>query len=325
MKRRMLILALSVVLCVMGWRSGVLWTLLQRAGEWAALSALSRSPLPGETVRLETGQGYEEGLLISPPRETESESSSTAPVVDLSMNNGKYTLTEGLAVKNGTSKEIDIAALLEKGFEKPTLSENEPVVLIYHTHGTESYADAGSEYSKDWDKGVIGVGEEMKKEFEAAGLQTLHLTENYIDTGPFKKAYTRSLAGVEAALKKHPSIRIVLDIHRDSIADGDTQYCPLITIDGKEYAQIMLISGTNELGLSHPHWEENFRFALALSKKLQTDYPDLSRPINLNPNRYNTHTTPYALLMEVGSSANTSTQAKRAGGAVAKSIAEMVS
>ncbi len=324
MKRRMLILALSVLLCAAGWQSGVLGSLLQSAGEWAALTALSRSPVIGDTVRLETGQGYEEGLLIAPPEETESDTPSTAPVVDLSINNGKYTLTRNIAIKNGTSKSVDIAALLKKGFDKPAFEKDAPAVLIYHTHTTESYADAGAEYSDQGDKGVIGVGEAMKEVFEKNGLKTIHLTDNYIDTGAFKKAYTRSLAGVEAVLKKYPSIQIVLDIHRDSIVEGDTQYCPLTTIDGEEYAQIMVISGTDALGLSHPHWEKNLRYGLALVARLQQDYPGLSRPLNLNQNRYNTHTTPYALLIEMGGGANTSSQAKRSGRAVAESICKII-
>ena len=324
MKKRMTLLACAVLLLVNGWQSGLLQKLIIFTGQRAALSAVSRSFLPGDTVQLETGQGYEEGLFVAPaPKETTT-TTPNAPVVNLSINNGKYKTVEGLAVKNSTDKTVDVAALLSDGFTKPKLSQDAPTVLIYHTHTTESYADAGGGYSEDYDKGVIGVGEEMKKVFEQQGLKTIHLTDNYIDGGAFKKAYTRSLAGVEAVLKKYPSIKIVLDIHRDSIADGDTEYCPLTTIDGNEYAQIMVISGTDDLGLSHPTWKENFKYALALVKQMQTDYPGLSRPVNLNQNRYNTHTTPYALLVEVGGGANTSEQAKRSGRAVAESICKIV-
>ena len=50
----------------------------------------------------------------------------------------------------------------------------------------------------------------------------------------------------------------------------------------------------------------------------------LCRPINLNANRYNTHTTPYALLVEVGSEQNTTEEALRSGRAVAESIVKTV-
>ncbi len=324
MKKRMLFLCVAVVLCVSGWRSGLLGTVLQQAGRWAALSAVSRSVLPGDTIRLETGQGYEEGLLLAPPKEQSTHTTLDAPVVDLSINNGKNKVVENIAIKNGTSKQIDIAGLLSEKLAKPNFKKDEPAVLIYHTHTTESYADAGKEYSKEGDKGVIGVGKQMKEVFESNGLKTIHLTDNYIDTGAFKKAYTRSLAGVQEVLAKYPSIQIVLDIHRDSITEGDTEYCPLTTLDGQEYAQVMVICGTNEMGLSHPGWKDNLRYGVKLVQQLQKDYPGITRPINLNANRYNTHTTPFALLIEMGGGANTSEQAKRSARAVAESICKIV-
>lgn len=321
MKKRMLLLICVVTVGSLSLQSGALAKALWGVGEWAAMATLSRSFSPGETITLETGQGYEEGLFVTT---TETESGSSAPVVNLSINNGKYAVTENIAVKNGTSYAVDVASLLAEGFSKPTLSSDQPTVLIYHTHTTESYADAGSGYSDDTAKGVVGVGEAMKEVFESRGLKTIHLTDNYIDTGAFKQAYTRSLTGVEAVLKKYPSIQIVLDIHRDSITEGNTEYCPLTILDGEEYAQIMVISGSNELGLSHPTWRQNLKYGLALVAQLQQDYPGISRPLNLNANRYNTHTTPYALLIEVGGGANTSAQAKRSGRAVAESICNIV-
>lgn len=322
MKKRMLLLICIVTVGSLSLQSGALAKALWSVGEWAAMATLSRSLSPEQTITLETGQGYEEGLFVT---NDQVESSNSAPVVNLSINNGKYTVTENIAVKNGTSYAVDVAALLAEGFTKPALAEDAPVVLIYHTHTTESYADALSGYSDDPDKGVVGVGETMKEVFESNGLKTIHLTDNYIDGGAFNQAYTRSLTGVEAVLKKYPSIQIVLDIHRDSITEGDTEYCPLTTLDGEEYAQIMVISGSNELGLSHPKWRENLKYGLSLVARLQQDYPGISRPLNLNANRYNTHTTPYALLIEIGGGANTSAQAKRSARAVAESICNIVS
>ncbi len=324
MKKRMLMLCIAVVLCVSGWRSGLVAAVLQQAGKWAALSAVSRSFLPGETIRLETGQGYEEGLLLAPPKQQSNSAAQNAPVVDLSINNGKYKVVENVAIKNGTSKQIDISGLLSEGFTKPVFKKDAPAVLIYHTHTTESYADAGKGYSSEGDKGVIGVGEQMKAVFESHGLKTIHLTDNYIDSGAFKKAYTRSLSGVQEVLKKYPSIQIVLDVHRDSITEGDTEYCPLTKLDGQEYAQVMVICGTNEMGLTHAGWKDNLKYGLKLVQQLQKDYPGITRPLNLNANRYNTHTTPFALLVEMGGGANTSEQAKRSARAVAESICKIV-
>lgn len=322
MKKRLILLVCGVLLVSVTLQSGNWKQWLVAAGERAAWSALSRSPLPRPSLPA-AAQGYEETLLSAPTLSPTSTDRVTVPVVNLSINSGKYQVTQNVSIKNGTKKSVDVATLLQ-GYTKPSLATDAPTVLIYHTHTTESYSDAGSQYSSDGDKGVLGVGEAMKAVFEAHGLKTLHLTDNFAVGGAFNKAYTRSLAGVEAVLKKYPSIQIVLDVHRDSIMEGDTEYCPLTTLQGKEYAQVMVISGTDTLGLSHPHWRQNLQFGLTLVKQMQQDYPGLSRPLNLNANRYNTHLTPYTLLLEVGGGANTSAQAKNSGRAVAESICKIV-
>lgn len=323
MKRRMIALVCSVLLVSCGLQSGTLPRWLQLAGQRVALGAVSRSFLPERTVSSAKSVTEAEPTAASTPQPTKT-TVSAAPVINLSINNGNYKTTQGVAIKNGTKESVDVAALLQAGFQRPQLSAEAPTVLIYHTHTTESYADAGAEYSNQTELGVVGVGAAMKEVFERHGLKTLHLTEDFTKGGSFNTAYTRSLAGVQAALKKYPSIRIVLDVHRDSIARGDTECCPMTVLRGEEYAQVMVISGTDTLGLSHPDWKDNLKYGVALVKQLQKEYPGITRPLNLNANRYNTHTTPYALLVEVGGSANTVAQAQRSGRAVAESICEIV-
>ena len=181
------------------------------------------------------------------------------------MDSGKYSTVDGLALKNGTSKNVDILSLLSQKFTKPTLDEEQPTVLIYHTHAGENYLDTPDGETS----GVIAVGEAMKEVFEKAGLKTVHLTDDFTKGGSFNTSYTRSLKGVEAALKKYPSIQIVLDVHRDSITSDGTACCPLTTIEGQGYAQVMLICGTDDKGMKHPDWEENLKYALALAKNMQ--------------------------------------------------------
>lgn len=261
----------------------------------------------------EIDEGYDEHFFET------TDTERTAKTVNLAMESGKYKTVDGIALKNGADKTVDIPAMLRAGFSKPTFEKDQPAVLIYHTHVEENYLD-----SEDNQSGVIYVGEEMKSVFEEAGLKTIHLTEDFTRGGSFNTSYTRSLCGAETVLKKYSSIRIVLDIHRDSINDGDGACCPLTTIGGEAYAQVMIICGTDAKGLSHPYWKDNLCYALALAKNIEGTYPSLCRPINLNANRYNTHITPYTLLMEIGSEQNTTAEAVRAGRAVAKSIIKTV-
>ena len=46
-------------------------------------------------------------------------------------------------------------------------------------------------------------------------------------------------------------------------------------------------------------------FALKLQYKMNELYPSLARPINLRKQRFNQHTAPFALIVEVGTNGNT--------------------
>ncbi|MFB0921196.1 MAG: stage II sporulation protein P, partial [Oscillospiraceae bacterium] len=113
-------------------------------------------------------------------------------------------------------------------------------------------------------------------------------------------------------LKKYPSISVVLDVHRDAIGDSDVVYKTVAEADGKSCAQFMLLVGTGENGLEHPNWKENLKFALYLQSAVVAKYPSLPRPIALKKERYNQHLSTGYLILEVGSSGNTLSEALNA-------------
>ena len=75
--------------------------------------------------------------------------------------------------------------------------------------------------------------------------------------------------------------------------------------DGVCASQIMLLSGTDESGLSNPKWRENLKLALYIQNAVTAKYPTLMRPVEIVPQRYNLHLTTGSLILEVGSSGNT--------------------
>lgn len=240
-------------------------------------------------------------------------SNSNAIAVNLSALSGKYKNYDGTAVINST--DYKISDLLYAGYEKPIIDKSLPAVLIYHTHTSEGYYGGGS---------VVDVGRTMVEEFEKAGYKTIHLTE-YYDKEQFSGAYSRSIKGIEKILAENPSIKLVFDIHRDAIttANGDT-YQPLTTVENNSCAQVMFVCGTDAKGLKHPNWKENFKFALDVSRKMGSLYGALSRPVNLRGDRFNTHTTKYSFIMEIGSEANTLDEAKLAGVYTVRSVIETI-
>lgn len=225
---------------------------------------------------------------------------------------------QGVAVKNGSGKTLDIAKEITI---KPALSlkkTTDPQVLIVHTHTTESYMpyDAGyyndgdTERTTDESKNVCAVGEALAARLRAAGIQVVHDTTVH-DSPKYTGAYTRSEATVKKNLEKYPSIQVVLDIHRDGImVDKTTKAKPTVVINGKKAAQVMIIAGVvSTSALPHPNWQDNLHFALQWQKAAVAEYRELMRPVSLVASRYNQHLSKGYLLLEFGSEGNTLAEA----------------
>lgn len=263
-----------------------------------------------------------EHFLYFAKEETEEPPEDDAvKAANLSALSGTYTQVNGTAVANATDYNVD--ELLHDTVPMPQFTPGKPAILIYHTHTTECYRTGdGLSNTTDESKNVVAVGEAMKAVFERAGYETIHIKEVF-NQPDFSGAYANSRARVEQVLKEHPTIRVVLDVHRDAISSNGVEYYPVTEVAGKKAAQIMIVCGTDSKGLSHPGWRENFTYALQLSRKMGALYGQLSRPVNLRRDRFNTHFTPHTLLLEVGSAANTLSQAIYGGELTAKAMIEL--
>ncbi len=213
-----------------------------------------------------------------------------------------------------------------------TISDTEePQVLIYHTHTTESFEpyvrdffDAQFNYrTTDETKNMVMVGEEICKQLEANGIGVIHAKDIH-DYPSYNGSYARSRDTISAILEQHPSIKVVLDIHRDAIANDSGAYQPFTVINGREAAQIMIISGCDDGTLDMPNYMKNFRFASSLQQQLEGDYPGLTRPILFDYRKYNQDMTTGSLLIEVGSHGNTLEQAQYSGQLIGSSLAKLL-
>lgn len=194
-------------------------------------------------------------------------------------------------------------------------SKDEPCVLIYHTHGSETYKKENGKESS-----VIEVGKDLKKELEEKyGISAIHDTAVYDQVnGELDRSAAYNYAGeaVEAALRKYPSIKVVLDLHRDSVEDS----IHLSTkINGKETAQIMFFNGVSRKAdsgdidyLYNPNKMANLAFSLQMQLLAAKYYPDYTRKIYIKGYRYNLHLAKRAMLVEVGAQNNTLSEAKNA-------------
>jgi stage II sporulation protein P len=222
-----------------------------------------------------------------------------------------YVVTGDVYIDNRTDQELD-AGIFDETFAAALSEEEGPQVLIVHTHGSEAYTmPPGQEYepsgdcrTTDCNYNVVRVGDELARVLEETGICVLH-DPTLHDYPEYSGAYGRSLDAVEKAMAEHPSISIVLDVHRDAISDGDgNPYKVISNVAGLNIAQMSMVIGTDGGGLDHPEWRENLKLAAAVQQKLADSYPTLMRPITVRNSRYNQHVTPGALLVEMGAAGN---------------------
>lgn len=240
-----------------------------------------------------------------------------------------YVVTGDVYINNRSDKSFD-ESIFDGSFAAKLSEEEGPKVLIVHTHGSEAYTmPPGQEYeatsecrTTDCGFNVVRVGDELASVLEEAGIEVLHDTALY-DYPEYSGAYGRSLAAAEKAMAEHPSISLVLDIHRDAISDADgSPYKVVSGVAGVNAAQMSFIIGTDGGGLEHPEWRENLKLAAAVQQRLLEDYPTLMRPISVRNSRYNQHVSPGALLVEMGAAGNSLDEALLSARLLGKALAE---
>ena len=242
-----------------------------------------------------------------------------------------YIVSGGVYINNRTEYPLD-ASLLDGTFAAALPEEEGPQILIVHTHGSEAYTmPPGQEYepsgesrTTDTSLNVVRVGDELAKTLEEAGLTVLH-DPTLHDYPEYSGAYGRSLDAVNAYLAEYPTISFVLDVHRDAISDGDgTPYKVVSGVAGLNAAQMSFVIGTDGGGLEHEGWRENLKLAAAIQQRLTADYPTLMRPITVRNSRYNQHTTPGSLLVEMGAAGNSLDEALLSARLLGKALAETI-
>ena len=202
-----------------------------------------------------------------------------------------------------------------------------PQVLIMHTHATETYrlnqglwypADSTGR-STDLTVNMAAVGAEMARVLNEAGVNTLQDTTLH-DYPSYTGSYGRSNATVRRYLEEYPSIKIVLDVHRDAIERDGDRIAPVAQVGEEQVAQVMLICGCDNGG-NLPDYPQNLRFAAVWEAAMEGAYPGLTRPVLFDYRYYNQDLTTGSLLIEVGGHGNTLEEALAAGRLAAKGLA----
>ena len=241
-----------------------------------------------------------------------------------------YDVAGGLYLYNRTGESVDLAAAAEAAVDIALPAEG-PQILIVHTHATEAYTPDGTDVYTASDQSrtleeednMLRVGDEMERVFTEMGLSVVH-DRTLHDYPQYNGAYTRSKTTVEQYLEQYPSIKIVLDVHRDALVGEDgTVYKAVTRIDGVDTAQVMLVIGHGQDG-SDPHWMENLTLACKLQSSMNTLYPTLARPMAFRSSSYNQELSTGSLLVEVGTHGNTLQEALAGARLFARSAGQVL-
>lgn len=264
---------------------------------------------------------------LQPPAEPDDVVETTS----VGQEGGQYLSQDGVYLYDRSGKGLD-PSIFSTGSVNVTLGEG-PQILILHSHGSEAYSqNDGDLYvesdpfrTTDCTHNVVRVGEEMAEVFRSHGFQVVHDTNLY-DYPAYNGAYERSQAAVADYLEKYPTIKIVLDVHRDALVGTDGSIYKLVSQEnGEKVAQVMLVVGTDAGGANHPNWANNLALAIRFQKELLSDYVTLARPIVLRSSSYNQQLSPGSLLVEVGGHGNTLTEALSGARLFAESVSQVLS
>ena len=239
---------------------------------------------------------------------------------------------DSVYLKNSTTLYIDLKSLLNQKLKFKIEQNREPQVLIMHTHTTESFMQNDNDYyteddnprSIDDSKNMVKIGSIIAQKLNDSGIKTLHDKTKH-DYPEYTGSYGRSAATVTSYLKKYPSIKIVIDLHRDSVSADDGKAKLVTEIGGKKAAQVMLVMGSQSGSVKdYPNWKENLSLAIKLQQKIELKYATLARPILLRSSKYNQNLTTGSLLLEVGTEANTMEEATYSAELVAEALTDLL-
>lgn len=278
-------------------------------------------------IFLQTGRVVKEADLVqnepTPTEHSATEPSATAPapaVVPIF-----FAAADAALVKlhNQTDKRPDVEGLLQQPLSWD-LTADEPTVLILHTHATESYENtegytaSGDYRTLDPACNMVSIGQRVSQLLKDAGINTLHI-DTLHDYPSYNGSYKNARKTLQHYLEQHPSIRLVLDLHRDAATDNaGNQIGHSISTENGKAAKVMLVVGCN-----HSSWKENAALAFKVHARLEQLCPGICRPAVLRASRFNQDLLEGALLIEVGAAGNTRQEALLSAEYIAQAIIDL--
>ena len=199
-----------------------------------------------------------------------------------------------------------------------------PIVYIYNTHQTENYS---TEYLTEYTitPNIMIASYMLKEKLEEYDIYS-YVEEKSIkeilnkNKWKYNKSYKVSRMFIEQRKKEYQSLKIYIDLHRDSVKRKHTT----VEINNSSYARIMIL-----VGLDHNNYKNNLKEAQKINEKINNYYPGLSRGIYKKSGKgvngiYNQDYSKYVFLFEIGGVENNINEVNNTINALSKVLSEYI-
>ena len=222
----------------------------------------------------------------------------------------------GALGSNSKPSKIQVVANEAEENTEPRVFGKDPVVLIVHTHATESYlpSSEGNYHRKGRLNTVRDAGDVLAETLKDAGIPCIHDSTLH-DEKSYNQAYARSYGTIQKLLKKYPSIECVIDLHRDAIP-GNSK-AATVSIKGKTCAKYSYVVSN-----AVPTYDSNLKFVKALNKRAEKDFSGFTGNVLERGYRYNQDLSSKYMLLEVGYNRNDITEIRNTAQLFGEILAE---
>lgn len=227
--------------------------------------------------------------------------------------NSKNTAEKDTADKETDKKESEVKD------EQQIVVTGDPLVIIYHTHSSESYMPyTESNYHREAEEGTVrDVGNVLESELKKKGINVIH-DKTIHDRPSYNESYSRSLTTIQSLVKQYPTAVYIIDLHRDAAASSVTEG-KYIEIDGKRVAKFSMVVGTQ-----NENYVELYEFADNVKNTAESMYKGFGGAVIEKDYQYNEYVSNRALLLEVGNNKNTIEEARACGKYFAEILASII-
>ena len=221
-----------------------------------------------------------------------------------------FNINEPVSILENTfhfkANKVDTSGYISNPqIEKVNQVTSEPLVYIYNSHQSEQYqGDALKGYNIT--PGVMMASYIFQDKLAKENINTLVMEDNLIDymnlnNMNFVQSYKASRVFAEPTIKKTPSLKLILDLHRDSVSKDKST----VIINNKSCAKIAFV-----IGNEYDNYEQNLDMTNKLNNMIKEKYPSLTRGILIkggsgNNGVYNQDLSPKITVMEMGGPENT--------------------